>query len=107
MYTNDLLSRCYLVYIIYDIILISYCRYDGKHHRPMSKEKAEREKLLHKCKREFKGAIREIRRDRNFLAKVQIAQQIKSDAERKRRVNEIFGDAAVQQNEIKKMRKKK
>ncbi|KAM0726823.1 Nucleolar protein 14 [Formica fusca] len=81
--------------------------YDGKHHRPMSKEKAEREKLLHKCKREFKGAIREIRRDRDFLTKVQITQQIKSDAERKRKVTEIFGDAAVQQNELKKMRKKK
>jgi len=73
----------------------------------MSKEKAEREKLLHKYKREFKGAVREIRKDRNFLAKVQIAQQIKSDAERKRKVNEIFGEAAMQQNEFKKMKKKK
>jgi nucleolar protein 14 len=73
----------------------------------MSKEKAEREKLLHKYKREFKGAVREIRKDRNFLAKVQISQQIKSDAERKRKVNEIFGEAAMQQNEFKKMKKKK
>lgn len=73
----------------------------------MSKEKAEREKLLHKYKREFKGAIREIRKDRDFLAKVQIVQQIKSDAERKRKVNEIFGEAAIQQNEFKKMKKKK
>lgn len=80
--------------------------YDGKQHKSMSKEKAEREKLLHKYKREFKGAIREIRRDRNFLAKVQIEQQIKSDAERKYKVNEIFGQAAIQQNEFKKMKRK-
>jgi len=73
----------------------------------MSKEKAEREKLLHKYKKEFKGAIREIRKDRNFLAKVQIAEQIKSDAERKRKVIEIFGEAATQQHDLKKMKKKK
>lgn len=80
--------------------------YDGKKHKPMSKEKAEREKLLHKYKKEMKGAIREIRRDRSFLAKVQIKQQIKSDAERKRKVKEIFGEAAMQQSELKKLKRK-
>lgn len=72
----------------------------------MSKEKAEKEKLLHKYKKEMKGAIREIRRDNSFLTKVRISQQIKSDAERKRKVKEIFGEAAMQQSEIKKMRRK-
>lgn len=81
--------------------------YDGKRHKSMSKEKAEREKLLHKYKREHKGAIREIRKDRDFLAKVQIKQQIKNDTERKHKVNEIFGEAAVQQSEFKKMKKRK
>ncbi|XP_024868644.1 nucleolar protein 14 homolog [Temnothorax curvispinosus] len=81
--------------------------YDGKRHKSMSKEKAEKEKLLHKYKREFKGARREIRRDRDFLAKVQIGQQIKSDVERKRKVKEIFGEAAMQQSELKKIKKKK
>ncbi|XP_077258376.1 nucleolar protein 14 homolog l(3)07882 [Temnothorax americanus] len=81
--------------------------YDGKRHKSMSKEKAEKEKLLHKYKREFKGARREIRRDRDFLAKVQIGQQIKSDVERKRKVKEIFGEAAVQQSELKKIKKRK
>ncbi|XP_015181377.1 PREDICTED: nucleolar protein 14 homolog [Polistes dominula] len=80
--------------------------YDGKKHKPMSKEKAEREKLLHKYKRETKGAIREIRRDRAFLSKLQIKQQIKSDTERKRKVKEIFGDAAKQQSELKKLKRK-
>ncbi|KAF7403186.1 hypothetical protein HZH68_005980 [Vespula germanica] len=80
--------------------------YDGKKHKPMSKEKAEREKLLHKYKKEMKGAIREIRKDRAFLSKLQIKQQIKNDTERKRKVKEIFGDAAKQQNELKKLKKK-
>ncbi|XP_017893239.1 nucleolar protein 14 homolog [Ceratina calcarata] len=81
--------------------------YDGKKHRTTSKEKAEREKLLHKYKKEMKGAVREIRRDRAFLAKLQIKQQIKSDEERKRKVKEIYGDAAVQQSELKKLKRKK
>ncbi|XP_053985547.1 nucleolar protein 14 homolog [Hylaeus volcanicus] len=81
--------------------------YDGKRHKTMSKEKAEREKLLHKYKKEMKGAVREIRRDRAFLAKLQIKQQIKNDEERKRKVKEIFGDAAMQQSELKKLKKKK
>lgn len=81
--------------------------YDGKKPRPMSKEKAEREKLLHKYKKEMKGAMREIRRDRSFLAKLKIKEQIKSDDERKRKVREIFGEAATQQNELKKLKRKK
>ncbi|XP_003397298.2 nucleolar protein 14 homolog [Bombus terrestris] len=81
--------------------------YDGKKHKTMSKEKAEREKLLHKYKKEMKGAIREIRRDRVFLTKLQIKQQIKSDEERKRKVKEIFGEASVQQSELKKLKRKK
>ncbi|KOX78543.1 Nucleolar protein 14 [Melipona quadrifasciata] len=81
--------------------------YDSKKHKPMSKEKAEREKLLHKYKKEMKGAMREIRRDRAFLAKLQIKQQIKNDEERKRKVKEIFGEAAMQQSELKKLKRKK
>ncbi|XP_031834116.2 nucleolar protein 14 homolog l(3)07882 [Nomia melanderi] len=81
--------------------------YDGKKHKSMSKEKAEREKLLHKYKKEMKGAVREIRRDKAFIAKLQIKQQIKSDEERKRKVKEIFGEAATQQGELKKLKRKK
>lgn len=73
----------------------------------MSQEKAEREKMIHKIKREMKGAIREVRRDSSFLANLKIKEQIKSDVERKRKVKEIFGDAAVQQSEFNKMKRKK
>lgn len=73
----------------------------------MSREKAEKEKMIHKIKKEMKGAVREVRRDTAFLAKLKIKEQIKSDVERKRKVKEIFGDAAVQQSEFNKMKRKK
>lgn len=73
----------------------------------MSKQKQEREKLMAKIKKETKGAIREVRRDTAFLAKVQIKQQIKNDEERKRKVKEIYGDAAMQQGELNKIKRKK
>lgn len=63
--------------------------------------------MLHKIKKETKSAIREVRRDRAFLAKVQIKQQIKSDTERKRKVKEIFGEAATQQGELNHIKRKK
>ncbi|KAH0568532.1 nucleolar protein 14 homolog [Cotesia glomerata] len=70
-------------------------------------DKAEQEKLALKLKKETKGAIRELKRDAAFLAKVQIKDQIKSDQERKRKVREIFGEAATQQGELNKMQRKK
>lgn len=51
--------------------------YDGsRKHKVTSKVKAEREKLMHKFKREKKGAIREIRRDNEYLRKLKLKQQI-------------------------------
>ncbi|XP_057337915.1 nucleolar protein 14 homolog [Microplitis mediator] len=83
--------------------------YDVKKFKAKSsrEDKAELEKLAMKLKKEKKGAIREIRRDAAFLAKVQIKQQIKGDEERKRKVREIYGDAAVQQGELNKIQRKK
>ncbi|XP_045475377.1 nucleolar protein 14 homolog isoform X2 [Harmonia axyridis] len=84
--------------------------YDRKSHRNQSKEKAEYNKLLHKIKREKKGALREIRRDNAFLGRVQISQQIGMDKERKELVKRIFADANIQQcelNEMDRKRKKK
>lgn len=51
--------------------------FDGyRKHQVTSKVKAEREKLMHKFKREKKGAIREIRRDNEFLKKFKLKRQI-------------------------------
>lgn len=52
------------------------CSYDSKRHKPQSKEKAERAKLLYKIKKEQKGALREIRKDRSFLGRIKINQRI-------------------------------
>ncbi|VEN44312.1 unnamed protein product [Callosobruchus maculatus] len=81
--------------------------YDVKRHRLQSKEKAERNKLLHKLRQEKKGALREIRRDKEFLGRVKIHQRIRSDKERRDKVNRIYAEAAMQQHELNAMDRKK
>jgi nucleolar protein 14 len=81
--------------------------FDGKKRRPMGKARQEREKLLHKYKREMKGAVREIRRDKSFLAKLKLKETLQNDMERKQKVKEIFGSAAMQQGELRKLKRKK
>lgn len=39
-----------------------------------SREEQERKRLMHKHRREFKGAVREIRKDNQFLARMQLAE---------------------------------
>ena len=39
-----------------------------------SREEQERRRLIQKHKREFKGAVREIRKDNQFLARMQLAE---------------------------------
>ncbi|TMW40628.1 hypothetical protein DOY81_014291, partial [Sarcophaga bullata] len=50
--------------------------YDDKRRPKLSAEKEEKVKLMAKIKRETKGAIREIRRDTEFLQKMRISQQL-------------------------------
>lgn len=50
--------------------------FDGRRRWKGSKESLENKILLHKYKREMKGAIREIRRDNQFLAKQQLEEQL-------------------------------
>lgn len=76
---------------------------DGKQRRPVSREKQETQKLLHRVKREKKGALREIRKDRDFITKIRLKQQLKSDSERRAKVKEIYGDASNLQGEMKKL----
>lgn len=73
----------------------------------MSKAKAEREKLLHKYKKEMKGALREIRRDKSFLGRVKIKRQIQSDTDRKEKVKQIYAEASIQQSELNALDRKK
>ncbi|KAL8207658.1 UNVERIFIED_CONTAM: nucleolar complex protein 14, partial [Gekko kuhli] len=67
----------------------------------------ERKRLIHRHKRELKGAVREIRRDNQFLARMQLAEITERDSERKRKVKQLFGSLAEQEGRWKAMKKKK
>lgn len=64
-----------------------------------TKEEQERKRLIHKHKREFKGAVREIRKDNQFLARMQLSEIMERDAERKRKVKQLFNSLATQEGE--------
>ncbi|XP_036323821.1 nucleolar protein 14 homolog [Rhagoletis pomonella] len=84
--------------------------YDDKRRPRLTKEKEERAKLVHKIRRETKGAIREIRRDTEFLQNIRIQKQIQSDMERKEKVKRIYQEASAQQgelNELERIKKRK
>ncbi|XP_017070527.1 nucleolar protein 14 homolog [Drosophila eugracilis] len=84
--------------------------YDDKRRPKMTKAKEERAKLLHKIKREKKGAIREIRRDTAFVQELKLKQTLQSDKERHEKVKRIYQEASMQQgelNELARAKKKK
>lgn len=68
------MSICFCNFLI---CLFSYYRFSGKKRRVMSKEKADYQKLLYKHKKEMKGALREIRRDKAFIGDVKIKEKLK------------------------------
>ncbi|XP_036848148.2 nucleolar protein 14 [Manis javanica] len=72
-----------------------------------SREEQERKRLIHKHKREFKGAVREIRKDNQFLARMQLSELMERDAERKRKVKQLFNSLATQEGEWKALKRKK
>ncbi|XP_066089734.1 nucleolar protein 14 [Saccopteryx bilineata] len=72
-----------------------------------SKEEQERKRLVHKHRREFKGAVREIRKDNQFLARMQLSEIMERDAERKRKVKQLFNSLAEQEGEWKALKRKK
>ncbi|KAM5339455.1 nucleolar protein 14 isoform 1-T1 [Glossophaga mutica] len=72
-----------------------------------SKEEQERKRLVHKHRREFKGAVREIRKDNQFLARMQLSEILERDAERKRKVKQLFNSLAEQEGEWKALKRKK
>ncbi|KAM5272205.1 nucleolar protein 14 [Ctenodactylus gundi] len=72
-----------------------------------SREEQERKRLVHRHRREFKGAVREIRKDSQFLARVQLSEILERDAERKRKVKQLFSSLATQEGEWKALRRKK
>lgn len=75
--------------------------------RGSSRQERERMRLVHKHKREFKAAIREIRKDNQFLARHHLAETLNKDTERKRKVKELFNNLSAQEGEWKSLKKKK
>lgn len=81
--------------------------YDDKRRTKLSKEKEEKLKIKQKIRRETKGAVRDIRRDAEFLQKMQIIQRVQSDRVRKEKVKSIFVAASIQQGELNALKKQK
>ena len=50
--------------------------FDGKKKREGSKEFNEKQRLIHKVKKERKGAMREIKKDMQFLARQKLQEHI-------------------------------
>lgn len=75
--------------------------------RGSSQQEKERMRLVHKHKREFKGAIREIRKDAQFLARHKFSGIMERDSERKQKVKMLMSSLATQEGEWKAMRRKK
>uniref|UniRef100_A0A673WG16 NOP14 nucleolar protein homolog (yeast) n=1 Tax=Salmo trutta TaxID=8032 RepID=A0A673WG16_SALTR len=92
--------------------LLPFCkplnsRLDYGKKRGNTKEEREKERLNHKYKKEFKGALREIRKDTRFLAREKLNEVMGRDAERKRKVKELFGSLATQEGEWKALKRRK
>ncbi|CAH0597599.1 unnamed protein product [Chrysodeixis includens] len=81
--------------------------FTGSKSSKLSREQAESQRLKSKYKKEMKGALREIRRDKAYVASVKIRQKIHSDNVRKEKVKQIYKDASIQQGELNKMKRMK
>ncbi|XP_060807022.1 nucleolar protein 14 homolog [Amyelois transitella] len=81
--------------------------FTGSKSSKLSREAADRARLQTKYKKAMKGALREIRRDKAYIASVKIKQKIASDNVRKEKVRQIYKDASIQQGELNKLKKMK
>eukprot|EP00794_Sanderia_malayensis_P005526 gene5526-6211_t len=75
--------------------------------RLKNKDANELEKLKYKHRKELKGAVREIRKDSQFLAREKLKEKLASDAERVRKTKEIERQLAEQQGELNALEKVK
>uniref|UniRef100_A0A2A4JTG3 Nucleolar protein 14 homolog n=1 Tax=Heliothis virescens TaxID=7102 RepID=A0A2A4JTG3_HELVI len=81
--------------------------FTGSKSSKLSREQAESQRLKTKYKKEMKGALREIRRDKSYIGSVKIRQKIHSDNIRREKVKQIYKDASIQQGELNKMKRAK
>ncbi|KAH7969237.1 hypothetical protein HPB52_016276 [Rhipicephalus sanguineus] len=76
-------------------------KFDGRKHFSGGEKKVELKKLNYQYKKEMKGAMREVRRDNQFLAQHILKEQMAKDAERKEKVKRIYKELASQEGEYK------
>ncbi|PZC78240.1 hypothetical protein B5X24_HaOG202491 [Helicoverpa armigera] len=81
--------------------------FTGSKSSKLSREQAESQRLKTKYKKEMKGALREIRRDKSYIGSVKIRQKIHSDNIRREKVKQIYKDASIQQGELNKIKRGK
>jgi len=67
----------------------------------------EKQRLVHKHRRELKAAVREIKRDSEVLAKHKLDTVMQADVERKRKMKELMHGLAVQEGDYKAMKRMK
>lgn len=82
-------------------------KFDGRKHFEGGQKKAELKRLSYKHKKEMKGAMREVRRDNQFLARHILKDRMERDAERKEKVKQIYRELASQEGEYKALKRKK
>lgn len=78
-------------------------KFDGRKHVAG----AEFKKLKYRHKKEMKGAMREIRRDNQFLAQHILKERMEKDAQRQEKVKQIYRELASQEGEYKALKRKK
>ncbi len=79
---------------------------DRKSHDP-NRERAEQQKLKYQYKKEFKGAVRELKKDAEFIAREKIQNIKVKDAQYKKRMNQIMGELGDQEGTMKGIDKQK
>lgn len=78
-----------------------------KVHNNSKGAKVETKKLQAKYKKELKSAMREVRRDNQFIAHHKLKEQLRLDHDRKMKVKRLFGELATQQGELNSLQKLK
>lgn len=79
----------------------------SKKKRGTTRDFNQKQRMLHKYKKEYKGAMREIRKDTQFLARQQLQEQIEKDEDRKRKVKDLYQMLATQEGDYKAMKRAK
>ncbi|XP_055328852.1 nucleolar protein 14-like isoform X2 [Paramacrobiotus metropolitanus] len=82
-------------------------RIDDKFDKSKSAKKAAIKRLQHDKKRALKSAKRELRRDNEFISRVQMEEQQKKDVTRMKKVKEIFTGLYSQEGEHKALQRQK